>query len=83
MERLAEFLHALLAGNCLARTFAGAGIRLGSLAADGQAAAVPGTPVAADVAKAGNIALHRSTKTALNDVIAIEDRCDAGNVVVG
>src|SRR5215212_9608133 len=48
---LAEFLHALLPGNRLARALAGPGVGAGALAADRQRATVADAAVAADVAQ--------------------------------
>src|SRR5258706_5597596 len=54
---LTEFLHALLAGDRLARALAGAGVGAGALAADGEAATVAEATVAADLAEAADVLL--------------------------
>src|SRR5205823_5929761 len=74
---------ALLARDGLARPLAGAGVRLGALAADRQAAAVADAPVAADVAQPRDVLLDLPAQLALDRVLTVQDRRQPGQVVVG
>src|SRR5947209_9445908 len=80
---LTEFLDALLAGDGLARALAGAGVGAGALAADGQTAAVPQTAVALNVFQALNVLLNLPTQRPLDNVFAVEEGGQAGDVLVG
>src|SRR4051812_15501313 len=77
-----QFLHALLAGDGLARTFAGAGVGAGALAADGQAAAMPQAPVAANIAEPGDVLLDLAAEEALDLELVLQQLGDAGDVIV-
>src|SRR5262249_53092210 len=79
---LLGFLDALLAGNGLARPLAGAGVGAGALAAAGQAATVADAPIAADVLQSGNVLLHLALQRTLDGVFPVEDRRDAGDLLV-
>jgi hypothetical protein len=81
-QNLAHFLDALLPGNGFARTFSGSGIRLGSLTADGQAAAMSRTAIAVDVFQPLDILLNLATQRSFNGVVTVEDRGQSGQVVV-
>src|SRR5450432_3242737 len=75
---LAKFLHALLAGDRLTRTFAGTCIGTSSLAAHRKAAAMTIAAIAADVAQPGDVLLNLPAKRAFHFVIAIDDADDLG-----
>src|ERR1700722_12464484 len=75
---LTEFLHALLAGNGLARTLAGAGVAAGALTADGERSAMAIAAIAADVAQPRDILRHRAAEAAFDEIIAIDDADDLG-----
>src|SRR5215212_5278139 len=70
---LGGVLHALLAGDGLARPLAGAGVGAGPLAAQRQAAAVADAAVAADVLQAGDVLLDFPLQRPLDSVFAVED----------
>src|SRR4051812_38773014 len=80
--RLPHLLHALLAGDRLPRALSGAGVRLGPLAADGQAAAVSRAAVAVNVPQPGDVLLHRPPQLALDDVLAVQERRQPADLVV-
>src|SRR5437660_5513754 len=80
---LAHFLDALLAGDGLARAFAGAGVGAGALAADRQAAAMTQAPVTADVPQPGDVLLCLPPQRAFDDILAVEYRRQPGNFLVG
>ena len=56
MRLLAQFLHALLAGDRLARSLAGTRVGAGALPADRKAATVAQATVTADLAEAAEFA---------------------------
>src|SRR4051794_20041852 len=80
-ERLLVF-DALLAGNCLAGALPGAGIRAGSLAANGQPATMTQPAVTGDVTQSGNVLLHFSPQLPLDQVLFIEQVGDTGDIVI-
>src|SRR6476469_8170731 len=80
---LTEFLHALLAGDGLARALAGAGVGAGALAADGERAAVAVAAVAAHVAQARDVLLDLPAERALDQRAAVDDADDPGQVLFG
>src|SRR5262249_40318075 len=74
----AHFLDALLGRDRLARPLAGAGVGLGALAADRQAAAVPEAAVALDLLEAVDVLVYLAAQRAFDGVLAVEDGRDAG-----
>src|SRR6516162_8775669 len=67
-----------------ARTFAGAGVGLGALATDRQAAQVAETPVTLDTLKALEVHADLAAEIAFNDVFAILDGVDdLGELLLG
>src|SRR3954447_13106020 len=80
---LTEFLHALLAGDCLARTLAGAGVGAGALAANGKRAAMTMAAIAADVAQAGDVLLDRAAQSAFDQKALVDQADDLGQFLFG
>ena len=80
---LTEFLHALLAGDGLARALAGAGVGAGALAADGQAAAVTVAAVAADVAQPARCSAGSGGAARLRPGSPVDDADDLGQLFFG
>src|SRR5947208_11215209 len=80
---LTEFLHALLAGDGLARTLAGAGVGAGALAADGERAAMSMAAIAADVAQTGDILLNRAAQSAFNQKALVDEADDLRQLLFG
>src|SRR5258706_3466292 len=80
---LTEFLHALLAGNRLARTLAGAGVRAGALAADRERAAMSMAAIAADVAQAGDVLLDRAAQSAFDQKALVDEADDFRQFLFG
>src|SRR5258706_9873959 len=80
---LAEFLHALLAGDRLARTLAGAGVGAGTLAANGKRAAMTMAAIAADVAQAGDVLLDRAAQSAFDEEALVDQADDLGQFLFG
>src|SRR5262245_52143378 len=66
----------LLAGDGLGRAFAGAGIGVGTLAADRQALAVAQAAISAEIHEPLNIHGNFAAKVALDDIVAVDDFAD-------
>src|SRR5207248_3536159 len=71
---------ALLPGDGLARTFAGAGVGARALAADRQAAAVAVATPTADVAQPRDVLLDAPPQSAFHQVRAIDHADDLGQL---
>src|SRR5207248_11685701 len=69
---LPELLHALFAGDGLARPLAGTGVGAGALAADRERAAVPVAAVAADVAQPRDVLLDAAAQGALDQEALVD-----------
>src|SRR5215470_1869757 len=82
-QSAAHFLDALLAGHGLPRPLAGAGVGARALAAHRQAAPVPQAAVALDVLQTRDVLLHLPAQRALDGVLAVEQRRQPADVVVG
>src|SRR6516164_8403961 len=79
----AHFLDTLLAGHGLARPLSGAGVGPSPLAADRQAAAVAQAAVATDLLEALDVLVQLPAERALDRVVLVQDRRNAGDVLVG
>src|SRR4051812_40338504 len=79
--RLAEVFDALLSGDGLLGTLAGASVRTRALAADREATAVTHAAIAGDVAQPRNVLLHLAAELTFDRVILIQERGDAGDFV--
>src|SRR4051812_27822414 len=82
-DLLAEFLHALLAGDGLARTLTGAGVGAGALAANGERAAMTMAAIAADVAQAGDVLLDRAAQSAFDQKALVDEADDLRQFLFG
>src|SRR5262245_8406258 len=83
VSTLLLLLDALLAGDCLARALAGAGVGAGALAADRQTAAVAQAAVALDVPQPGDVLGHLPPQRAFHQVVAaVEQVDDAADLLV-
>src|SRR5579859_1614445 len=78
---LAEFLHALFPGNCLARTLAGAGVGTRPLAAGRKRPAVAVATIAADVAQPGDVLLDLATQRAFHRILPVDDADNLGQLL--
>src|SRR5262249_14016963 len=81
MVLAAEFLDALLAGNGLAGSLAGAGVGASALTAHGQAAAMAQPAITADVTQAGNVLLHLAAERTFHRLFTVENAGQAADVV--
>src|SRR5687767_57517 len=79
--RLTQVLDALLAGDGLFRTLAGAGVGFGPLAANRQAAAMTHTAVTGDVAQSRDVLAHLAAKLALDRIVLVQERGQPGDFV--
>src|SRR3982751_4290773 len=79
---LTEFLHALLAGDGLARALAGAGVGPGALAADGERAAVTVAAIAVHLAQPTDVLLDLPAEGALDEDAAVDDADDLRQLVL-
>src|SRR5258708_1355733 len=75
-------LDALLAGDRLANALAAAGVGLGALAAARQVLAMPLAAVRLDLLEPRDVARFLPAKRALDQVIAVEQRGNASDLVV-
>src|SRR4051794_25360815 len=80
---LAEFLHALLAGDRLTRALAGAGVGTGALAAGRERTAVAGAPVALDVTQPADVLVDLAAQRALDQVRPVDDADDLRQLLFG
>jgi len=71
-QRLSQVLDTLLTGNCFLRSLSGAGICASALTADRQAATVPNTPVAANIAQTNDILICLPSQLPFDDVVLIQ-----------
>src|SRR4030095_2664169 len=72
----------LLHHDALALALPGAGVRVGALAADGQALAVPDAAIAANVHQPLHVHRDFAPQVALHLVLALDDVADTGGLVV-
>src|SRR4051812_26877350 len=73
LESAASFLHALLAGDSLARAFTGASVGAGALAANGQTTAMAHAAIAGNIFQASDILLKLPAQLAFDHILAVED----------
>src|SRR5918995_2057075 len=76
-------LHLLLAGDRPCRPLAGAGIGVGALAADRQAAAVTQTPIATEIHQPLDVHRDIAPQVALDAVVAVDGLAQAADVGIG
>jgi hypothetical protein len=72
IDLLAFFFYTLLAGNCLSRSFASAGIAASALTANRQAPFVTKASVAVYIAKASDILKNLSAKLTSHSIVAVD-----------
>src|SRR5689334_12603956 len=73
----------LLAGDRLRRSFAGARIGVGALAADRQVAAMAQAAIAAEILQPLDVELHLAPQIALDHVVAVDHLADLQHLGVG